>query len=270
MNRNSLRRLLARAQNDAARIAAQVPLAGPAAGADEAAVLAGEIAAAFGELMDGYREHLKLSAREAAARADEPDPDGPQRAMQCPPDQVTWIDLHTLEKSDPALALRRWEEVKDEARAELRSGHRAARAMEGHGGYACWPRAQFLAVRAELAEAWRPRDAQELLLIDQMAQFQTIMEHWQLTLTAYTTMNGATRRQARAGRPLEPPRISDAEALELASAMVERMQRLYLRALKALHDRRRGGPPVVVRRAGQVNVGAQQVNVCGADSPEYR
>jgi hypothetical protein len=45
--------------------------------------------------------------------------------------------------------------------------------------------------------------------------------------------------------------------------MVERMQRLYLRALKALQDRRRAGPAVVVRRAGQVNVEAQQINVGG-------
>jgi hypothetical protein len=263
MTRSGLRRRLARVENDAARIAPQVPLVGPAPAADDAAVLAGEIAAAFGELLDGYREHFKLAAPEAAAKAEQLGPDSTERAMGCLPDQVTWIDLNVLEESDPALALRRWEEVKQEARAELRSGHRAARALEGCGGYSCWPRVQFLALRSELAEAWRPRDAQELLLIDQMAQFQTMMERWQLTLTAYTTLNGATHRQARAGRPLEPPRVSDAEALELASAMVERMQRLYLRAMKALQDRRRGGPPVVVRRAGQVNVGAQQVNVCG-------
>jgi hypothetical protein len=36
-----------------------------------------------------------------------------------------------------------------------------------------------------------------------------------------------------------------------------------LRALKALHDRRRAGTPVVIRRAGQVNVAAQQINVGG-------
>src|SRR5262249_31573250 len=145
MNRNSLRRQLARAQHDAARIAPQVPAASPTAEADDAAVLAGEIATAFGELLDGYREHFKLSSPEAAAKAEELGPDGPQRATQCPPDQVTWIDLNILGKSDPALALRRWEEVKQEARAELRSGHRAARALEGYGGYSCWPRAQFLA-----------------------------------------------------------------------------------------------------------------------------
>jgi hypothetical protein len=42
--------------------------------------------------------------------------------------------------------------------------------------------------------------------------------------------------------------------------MVERCHRLYLRTLGALQDLRRR-PPVVVRRAGQVNIGGQQVNV---------
>jgi hypothetical protein len=57
------------------------------------------------------------------------------------------------------------------------------------------------------------------------------------------------------------PRVRDAEAVELAAAMVERFHRLYLRALKALQDRRRAGLPVVIRCAGQVNVAAQQINV---------
>ncbi|HVS38459.1 MAG TPA: hypothetical protein VMS17_23070, partial [Gemmataceae bacterium] len=61
----------------------------------------------------------------------------------------------------------------------------------------------------------------------------------------------------------ELPRVYIAEAVDQAAAIVERMHRLYLRTMKALQDRRRGGPPVVVRRAGQVNVGGQQVNVCG-------
>jgi hypothetical protein len=181
--------------------------------------------------------------------------------MRSPPDQVGWLDLHALEKSDPALALRRWQEVQEAARAELRSGHRAARFLEW-GDNSCWGRAQFLAVRAELAGAWRPRDAQEWHLIDQMAQFQTLLERWQDTLTAYTAIVGLRRRNEGGQRP-EVPRVSDAEAVDGAAAMVERMQRLYLRALKALQDRRRAGPPVVVRRAGQVNVAARQINVGG-------
>jgi hypothetical protein len=103
---------------------------------------------------------------------------------------VTYLDLFILENSDPALSLRRWQDVQEEAQAELRSGHRAARTIESDAG-GCWGRAQFLALRAELVEAWRPRDAQELQFLDQAAQFQTLMERWQKTLTTYTGLVGA-------------------------------------------------------------------------------
>ena len=58
----------------------------------------------------------------------------------------------------------------------------------------------------------------------------------------------------------EPPRLSVAEAMDQAEAMVERCHRLYLRTLGALQGLRRR-PPVVVRRAGQVNIAGQQVNL---------
>ncbi len=135
--------------------------------------------------------------------------------------------------------------------------------MQRYGGNS-WGRAQFLALQDDLAEAWRPRDAHEWLLVEQMAQFQSEMERWQDTLADYGNLWGvAGRGRRREGEP-DLPRVGIAEAVEQAAAMVERMHRLYLRTVKALQDRRRGGPPVIVRRASQVNVGAQQVNVAGA------
>ena len=62
------------------------------------------------------------------------------------------------------------------------------------------------------------------------------------------------------GRP-NPPRVTDFEALEQAAVMVERFERLFHRALAAFHAQRRQ-VPVIVRRAGQVNVGQnQQINL---------
>ncbi len=43
--------------------------------------------------------------------------------------------------------------------------------------------------------------------------------------------------------------------------MEDRFNRLFLRTLRALADLRRRSQPVVIRRAGQVNVGRQQVNL---------
>jgi hypothetical protein len=180
--------------------------------------------------------------------------------LKCPPDELNWHSLVALYQRDPECAIRRWREVIEAARRERRSGHHGARVVEGYCGHS-WERAQFLALRVELVEAWRPRDAQEWLLIDKVAQFQTAMERWQHTLAAYTYLWGGKGRGRQKDEP-ELPRVSIAEAVNQAAAMVERMHRLYMGTMKALQDRRRRGPPVVVRRAGQVNVGAQQVNVC--------
>ena len=48
---------------------------------------------------------------------------------------------------------------------------------------------------------------------------------------------------------------------EEAAAMVERWHRLFLKTLEALQRQRRLAPTVIVRNAGQVNVGGQQVNL---------
>jgi hypothetical protein len=116
-------------------------------------------------------------------------------------------------------------------------------------------------VRNGLAEAWRPRNGLEWQLIDAMAQAQTLMQLWHENLVALTLLAG------RAGKPdPERPdhplgrRLSEAEMTEEAAAMVERWHRLFLKTLEALQDLRRR-PPVVVRRAGQVNIAGQQVNL---------
>jgi hypothetical protein len=197
-------------------------------------------------------------------RAGEDCPGLVERALNAPPDQVSWLDLDAIARADPEKAWARWREIVEAARDEVRGGHRAARAIEGFDG-TCWQRARFLALRAELAEAWHPRNPLEQQLLDQLAQFQTLLEHWQELLTAYTLLSGRGGRQApRDGRCYEPPRLSEAEAVDRAAAMVERCQRLFLRALRALQDQRRLRPPVIVRRAGQVNIAQQQVNLAGA------
>jgi hypothetical protein len=239
-------------------------VAAPAVGyrarpADEARELARATAAAFTEMVQLYRDHYQLSAQEAVARTGEDSPAGLDRAQNAAPDQVSWTDLDTLARHDPAAAVRRWEEVKEAARGELRTGERAGQTTEV-GFQTCWSRARFLAVRAELIDAIRPRDGAELLLIDQMAVYQVQLWAWQTTLTAYTSVADLGRPGRRADVRHEPPRLTDAEAMEQAAAMVERFQRLFLKALAALQALRRQ-PSVVVRHARQVNVAEQQINV---------
>src|SRR5262245_52087635 len=103
MSRQKLRNRLAKVE------AASVPpapgaLAPPRPG-DDSGVLAAEAAAAFGAMVKLSRVHYKLTAAEAEARAAEAPPHYLDRALTCPPDQLSWLDLDALARHDPARAL---------------------------------------------------------------------------------------------------------------------------------------------------------------------
>ncbi len=254
-----LRRRLSRAEDTSCPVA---PNPIPASRVDEAGPLAAELARDFGRQLEHYKRHYSLTPEEARQKAGETPDAHQQHMLDCPPDEIHWRDISLIAQRDPDLALRRWEQVKEAARKEVRSGHRAAAALEGYFG-SCWGRAQFLAVRAELLASVQPRSAVELQLIDQLAQWQALLWHWQETMAAYAGMVSETvRRRRRDKANAELPRQTAVEALDHAAAMVERFHRLYLRTLKALQEQRRGAP-VLIRHARQVNVAQQQVNVTG-------
>ena len=244
--------------------AAQPPPATPAPMPSEAGTLAREMAAAYRGLLEYYRDQYKLSPPEALAKVDAPFPPYlEENAVRGPADQVTWHDLGRLAEHQPELAEQAWARVQQEARDELASGHRAAKAMEGYYSH-LWKRAQFLAVREQLAKEWGPRSGVEWQLIDTMTQAQTAMLNWMDTLATYTSMEVESRKHDLKERGRwNPPRISESEAVDQAAAMVDRFNKMYLRTLRALRDLRRYGPAVIVQNAGQVNVGGQQVNVAG-------
>jgi hypothetical protein len=237
--------------------------------ADETGVLAVELGAAYGRMVNSCREFYAVSPEEARQMADEASPEQLARVLNGPPGEVTWFDLDTLARHDPALAMKRWVEIQQAARQELRTGHRAAQAIECADRSDCQSRAGFLALRADLIDAWQPRNAQDLQLIDQLAQWQTLMWFWQDILSTSTNMQLLLCRAPRKRRvqkqldsnpprPEEVSRLSQAEAMESATRMVERYHRLYLRTLDALRAGR--SQPGVVSRAEQVNLGHQPVN----------
>ena len=229
--------------------------------ADESVPLARACGETFGQWVKSYREIWGLSPEEALARASEMHPTDEQRILNTPPDEMHWHGLDTLARLDPALALRRWEEVKQAARSELQSGHRAAQAMEFDLS-SCWPRAQFLAIRDSLASGLRPRNGLEWLLIDMMTQTQTMLLLWQrnLAMMAVLAKRASNSDPYMPGHPLGR-RLTEAETTEESAAMVERYHRLFLKTLEAFQKQRRLVPTVIVQRAGQVNVGGQQINV---------
>jgi hypothetical protein len=228
----------------------------------EIGALARELGAAFRRTVDFHKETLGLPLQEAAAQAEAPaSPEYEQMLLGGPADQVGWSGLEALTRKDPELMLRRWEQIKREALDELQSGNRAARVLEGFCSEA-WQRAQFLALREDLAQGWQPRTGMEWQLIDVMAQAQTAMFSWleQLSTRASIEVMQENSNIKRQGE-WNPPRVSRHQAIEQAAGMADRFNKMFLRTLRALRDLRRYTPTVIVQNAGQVNVGGQQVNV---------
>jgi hypothetical protein len=233
-------------------VADQAP-ATPAASA-EAGQLAREAIQAFSEELDMYRrlkdsEPNRLDPKES-----------PEWMMQTildrPPQDVTFYDIERLSRIDPARAVARWEEIKATARQDLASGYTAARALEYLGGSA-WERANFLAIRERLFQAWSPRHAGEAMLLEEMAQYEAMRRQWVRILSLWS-------RDPRLQISLQDPTYQHSERRHLSHAqanleavrMVDRLQRLYQNALRTLLMSRRGKAAFIVQRSGQINVGA--------------
>jgi hypothetical protein len=248
------RRLIRRLERAGAIVSqARAGLPAPAAPADESRAVAREMGKEFGELVGDYVKHFGKTAEEARAIAGlGAEEIGP--ALTGPPEQVSWHQLAGIAGHDPERAQARWQEVKDAARDEVASGHLAAAATEIPGSSRPWVRATFLAVREELLSSLPNPSGIERALIDQLAGYQVSIWEWQRIVAAHTfVVNDCVLRSVRQRQPYEPALVDEAEALENAQAMVERLGRLYLQTLKALQAQRMA-PRVMVRNAGQVNV----------------
>ena len=224
----------------------------------EASPLAGEMVRAVGEIITTYEKHWNLTRDQALDRIHEDDPRTIDRIRTAPPSQLTFFDLYTLGRNSPELAAQRWAEVMQAARNELKSGHRAASIVAPRSASSCWHKARLLAMRTELLDGWEPRNSVERLLVDTLMQVHWQYEHWLEVLTGRTTLQAVyeSKEEAR----WQPPRLTDSEAIEQAAAMVNRFHRIMMRTIRQLQNLRRNPPVVMVKNAGQVNVGQQQVN----------
>jgi hypothetical protein len=231
----------------------------------EAGMVAREMADSYRDRVEHYRQYYKLPTAEAVAHAEAKadDPTYLQIILTRPPDQASWRDLQTLAERDPGLALKFWDDMREAARWELRSKQRAGKALEGYAA-SPWDRAQFLALCQELADGWQPRNGIERQLLDTLAMAQTAMLTWLSRLANWSTR--PVKKDMSEGAGWEPPRLTEAQAIEEAMGMVERFQRIFTRTLRALCDLRRRPLAVVVQQAEQVNIAEQQVNVAGQDA----
>jgi hypothetical protein len=227
----------------------------------EAAPLAQEMHAAFSRAVGDYALAFKYSLQEAMAAAEQPlTPEQQARLLKGSGCGLSWRDLERLEAAGEGRGVGRWQAIRQAALDELCSGHRAARTLGGSP----WERAQFLALRRSLAEQWQPRGGIEWQLIDTLAQAQACWLTWLQALQTWAGSESFLDGRDGSDGLARPPRLTTAEGLDRAAAMCDRFNRIALRTLRALCELRRRTPSVVVQNAGQVNVGAQQVNVAQA------
>lgn len=170
-----------------------------------------------------------------------------------PVEDWKWEVITGLLDKDQQAGVAKWKDLKDKALNELQSGHRAASAMEYISKP--WKRAQFLAVRKSMIQEWNPSRGIELQLIDMMAQAYTAQLYW---------MNRMARRWGKEdyfekGHNPDTMRLYALKELEFASEMVDRFNKMYMRALRALRDLRKYLPEIHINQFGQNNTAQVQI-----------
>lgn len=229
----------------------------------EDAGLGRRVGAAIEECIRYYRKEYGLSREVAVERVVGRGPLEPETVadeVETPHARITWDGLTMLMEACPELGDAKWEAMKADARRQLDCGMVAADAILDETP---WERAVFVAVREDLAKEWQPRNGIERTLIDQMAVSHFSYLHWQKVMLRFHRMDPF---EVGSDRERQTPRLSQAEAVDRAQAMADKYQRAFLRSQRALCNMRR--LPVIVQSAGQVNVGAQQVNMAAAaDDP---
>ncbi len=221
----------------------------------EVQVLAAELGRAYRQTIDFYRTRMQMTPEAATAQASELYRD----VLTDPSEQIYWMGLSRLAEHDPDAAYALWQRIKQDARAELDTGVRAASVMET-GDARPWQRAQFLVILDSFIEEWHPSGGIERAMVDVLAQAHASYLHWMDVLT-YRSEREAMRekKELQDAYTWNPPRVSDQVAIDNAAAMVDRFNRLFLRTLRQLRDLRRYAPAMVINNPSQVNIGSQQV-----------
>jgi hypothetical protein len=218
----------------------------------EATPLARELGRARERVAAQLRAQYGLDASAALQRVEAMvDAEASNGYPSVPDELLTWSNLDAVAQVDPALAVDRWNELREAARAELATGHRAALAVETDSAN-CWQRARFLALRDELAAEWQPTTGLERRLIDNLAQALTVEEHWLRRMMMLDALENPDDEPAG----LQSPRVAMATAIEQAANMVDRFHRI---AMRTLRDLRRFSPQVIVKNAGQETVCDRQI-----------
>ena len=198
----------------------------------DAQQLARETAKAFDEYLDMYKA-AKLAKIDNPPKGHVPSDEEEKSIYEMPPEQRTFDELEWLARKNPQAAYELWEETKEIAESDLDTGWMSGRAIEPLGRSA-WERACFLAIRSRLMAAWPPRNPGEMLLIDQLAQYEILRRHWVAVLTRLSRDRYTIASMKTPAKEDGKHTLTMAQATFEASRMLERMQRLYQHTLRSL------------------------------------
>src|SRR4051794_9130156 len=123
--------------------------------------------------LTALRENLRIAVDALARVGKERAPFLDDRAAA----DVSWYDLTHEMTRDHDAGMDLWGRVKQAATNELAVGKTGVVAVEPYQSTP-WERAQYLAIRAALAEGLLPRNGMEWLLVDQMAEAVTMHRYW--------------------------------------------------------------------------------------------
>ena len=232
----------------------------------EANFLARQLYLKFYELVEYYKTYEKLSTTDALAKAEaKPHEDYLALLRTKPLEQFSWFNINAIpENTDLSIAI--WQDIKDAAREDVTSGHYAFSQVLQKSPY---EHAIYLAVRDAFGEQWKPQNAGEQLLVDQLAQMYCEYLYWLHRLEIRTNIDrevedGNVKRKGKWKPAYEYG--TTPEWIETTSNMIERFHRLFLRTLRALRDLRRWNVNVNINNNGQVNIGQQQVNAAQVET----
>jgi len=126
----------------------------------------------------------KLSMAEAIKRAsaelgEEATEEDIKRLASQSVDDISWYSLDRIFRSDPDYAQLIWEDIKEQALADFKSGHYAAELFERTDWQKdVWQRAHFVAVFEGMLEEYKPRGAIELSMVEMVAVQYFLWRHW--------------------------------------------------------------------------------------------
>ena len=172
------------------------------------------------------------------------------------------LHLAAVAEIDVNDSLSLWVRVREAADEELESGRRAAQVTGTRTEP--YPMAQFLAIRDSFSDQWQPNGGIESAMIDMMTIAFSLQMYWstiahQRAVQIHNSQEKELNRQENKG--WKSPYQYEADAVEQAYKLADGYNRQFLRVLRQLRDLRRYSPVIIQNNSGQVNIGAEQVNV---------